>query len=256
MVRQRIKRLIPVLRKNRIVIRSPGMVILFDIDGTLIDHDAAEVIAIAALRRKIERTEDAAGFLRRWRSAFERHYNRYLAGELSIQQQRRERFREVFDPNLSDSAADQLSAFYIHEYLAACELYSDVQAALAELAGYPMGIISNGERSQQQHKLVRTGIDHYFGPLILSGECGVAKPAPRIFELACDSMGVVPSKAVYVGDRPDVDAAAARSVGMHGIWLDRHGASHDGDPRSRIGSLSALPGAISLIQQNSRREYA
>ncbi|MGP0075896.1 MAG: HAD family hydrolase [Bryobacteraceae bacterium] len=232
------------------------MVILFDIDGTLIDHDAAEVIAIAALRRKIEHTEDAAGFLRRWRSAFERHYNSYLAGELSIQQQRRERFREVFDPNLSDSAADQLSAFYIHEYLAACELYSDVQAALAELAGYPMGIISNGERSQQQHKLVRTGIDHYFGPLILSGECGVAKPAPRIFELACDSMGVVPSKAVYIGDRPDVDAAAARSVGMHGIWLDRHGASHDGDPRSRIGSLSALPGAISLIQQNSRREYA
>jgi len=107
------------------------MVILFDIDGTLIDHDAAEVVAIAALRGKTKHTEDAAGFLRRWRSAFERHYNRNLAGELSIQQQRRERFREVFDPNLSDSAADQLSAFYIDEYLAACELYSDVKATLA-----------------------------------------------------------------------------------------------------------------------------
>ena len=243
----------PVLQN---VIGSPGMVILFDIDGTLIDHDTAEVIAIAALRVKTEHTEDAAGFLRRWRSAFERHYNRYLAGELSIQQQRRERFREVFDPNLSDSAADQLSAFYIAEYLAACELYPDVKATLAQLAGYPMGIISNGERNQQQHKLVRTGIDHYFGSLILSGDCGVAKPAPRIFELACDSMGITPSKAVYVGDRRDVDAAAARSAGMHGIWLDRFGASDDSDPRRRIGSLSALPGAMLLIQQNSRREYA
>jgi FMN phosphatase YigB (HAD superfamily) len=57
------------------------MVILFDIDGTLIDHDAAEVIATAALRVKTEHTEDATGFLRRWRSAF---------GELSIQQQRRQ----------------------------------------------------------------------------------------------------------------------------------------------------------------------
>src|SRR5579872_802266 len=81
-----------VLQENRIVIRYPAMVILFDIDGTLIDHDAAEVIAIAALRGKIEHIEDAAGFLRRWRSAFELHYSRYLAGELSIQQQRRERF--------------------------------------------------------------------------------------------------------------------------------------------------------------------
>jgi putative hydrolase of the HAD superfamily len=225
------------------------MVVLFDIDGTLIDHDAAEVVAVTALRSKTECTKDVADLLRRWRSAFERHYNRYLAGELSIQQQRWERFREVFDPQLSDAATDRLSALYINEYLGACELYSDVEAALAELAVYPMGIISNGERSQQQHKLVRTGIDHYFGSLVLSAECGVAKPASRIFELACDSMGVTPSQAVYVGDRRDVDAEAARSVGMHGIWLDRFGASDDSDPRARIGSLSALPAAIALIEQ-------
>src|SRR5215469_697379 len=68
----------PVRRENPIMVRSPGMVILFDIDGTLIDHDAAEVTAVAALQGKIEHTEEAAGFLRRWRSAFERDYNRYL----------------------------------------------------------------------------------------------------------------------------------------------------------------------------------
>ena len=88
-----------------------------------------------------------------------------------------------------------------------------------------MGIVSNGERNQQQYKLVRTGIDHYFGPLILSGECGMAKPARGIFELACNSLGVSPSQAVYVGDRRDIDAEAARSAGMYGIWLDRIGAS-------------------------------
>jgi putative hydrolase of the HAD superfamily len=230
------------------------MVILFDIDGTLIDHDTAEAIAVAALSGRMGYSDDAVGFLQRWRSAFERHYNRYLAGELSIQQQRRERFREMFDPNLSDAAADQLSALYIDEYLAACELYSDVRMALAQLAAYPMGIVSNGERSQQQYKLVRTGVDHYFGPLILSGECGIAKPARGIFELACDSMGVSPSQAVYVGDRRDIDAEAARSVGMHGIWLDRIGASDNSDPRRRIGSLSELPAAITLIEQDSQ-EY-
>ena len=167
----------------------------------------------------------------RWRIAFERHYARYLAGELSLQRQRRERFREVFDPTLSDATADQLSAWYIDQYLAACELYPDVEPTLAHLSAYPMGIVSNGERSQQQYKLMKTRIDHYFGPVILSGECGIAKPARGIFELACGSMGACPSQAVYVGDRPDVDAEAARSVGMHGIWLDRSGSTDHGHPK-------------------------
>ena len=131
------------------MISSQGMVIFFDVDGTLIDHDRAEAIAVAAFRGKIQSVEDATRLLLRWRRAFDRHYSRYLAGELSIQQQRRERFREVFDPSLSDAAADQMSASYIDEYLAACDLYSDVKAALARLAAYPMGIISNGERGQQ-----------------------------------------------------------------------------------------------------------
>ena len=223
------------------------MVVLFDIDGTLIDHDAAEAVAVATLGGEVARSEDPADFLRRWRIAFDRHYSRYLAGQLSIQQQRRERFREVVDASLPEAAVDQLSAFYIERYLAACELFGDVRPALAELAGYPMGIISNGERSQQQHKLARTGIEHYFGPLILSEECGVAKPSRDIFERACGVMGVAPAQAVYVGDRRDIDAEAARSAGMHGIWLDRSGASDDGDCRRRIGSLAQLADAIRLI---------
>jgi putative hydrolase of the HAD superfamily len=241
-----------VRQKNRFVVRFPGMVILFDIDGTLIDHDSAEAIAVAALRDRMGQTEDSVGFLRRWRSAFERHYNRYLAGELSIQEQRRERLREVFDPNLSDDAADRLIDSYINEYLAACELYSDVKPTLARMATYQMGIVSNGERRQQQYKLEKTGIDRYFGPLILSAECGVAKPARGIFELACDSMGAPPSQAIYVGDRCDVDAEAARSVGMHGVWLDRFGVSDDSDSPMRINSLSILPVAIRLIEQGHK----
>jgi hypothetical protein len=69
------------------------MVILFDIDGHIDHHDSAEQIAVAALRARPEHTESAAEVLGRWRTAFERHYARDLAGELSIRQQRRERFR-------------------------------------------------------------------------------------------------------------------------------------------------------------------
>jgi putative hydrolase of the HAD superfamily len=175
------------------------MVILFDIDGTLIDHNQAEAIAVAALRCRLGVTEHGSMFLDRWRTAFERHYLRYLAGELSIQDQRRERFREVVDRTLSDAAADDLSTAYIDDYLSACRLYSDVEPALRRLSAYRMGIISNGERRQQQGKLVRTGIANYFGPLILSAECGLAKPAPGIFQLACcfNGRGPVPGRLCW-----------------------------------------------------------
>jgi FMN phosphatase YigB (HAD superfamily) len=100
---------------------------------------------------------------------------------------------------------------------------------------------------------VRTVIDRYFGLLILSGECGIAKPARDIFGLACDSMGVSPSQAVYVGDRRFIDAEAARSVGVCIANGDRLRASDDSGPWRRIGSLSALPAAITVIEQNSRK---
>jgi len=224
------------------------MVVLFDIDGTLIDHNQAEAIAVAALRRRLASAESGDTFLNRWRTAFERHYIRYLSGELSIQEQRRERFREVVEPTLSDAAADELSAAYIDEYLLACSLYPDVEPALARLTAYRMGIISNGERSQQHGKLARAGIAHYFDALIFSAECGVAKPAPDIFQLACVAMGVQPSEAVYVGDRQDVDAEAARRAGLRGIWLDRSAGTHSEDPRTSIDSLLTLPIALALFE--------
>jgi putative hydrolase of the HAD superfamily len=125
------------------------VVILFDIDGTLIDHDSAERAAVADLHGRLGRTEPFSVLLSAWKTAFDRHYARYLAGELTIEQQRRERFREALDTRLSDDAADRLSAFYLSKYLDRCQIYPDVVNCLDEVSGFSLGIISNGERGQQ-----------------------------------------------------------------------------------------------------------
>ena len=226
------------------------MVILFDIDGTLIDHDQAEAVAVSALRRRLDVSEAENEFRDRWRTALERHYSRYLAGELTLQGQRRERLREVIEPTLSDASADELSTAYIEDYLVACRLFPDVERALAQLGAYRMGIISNGAYAQQHHKLTQAGIARYFSSLTLSDECGVAKPAPGIFHLACASMDVRPSQAIYVGDRRDIDAEAARAAGLHGIWLDRR-TSADHHPLTRVSSMSALPAVVESLNQRS-----
>ena len=218
------------------------MVIVFGIDVTLIDHDGAERVAVEILRGKLGLAEAPEAFLARWHVVLERHYDRYLAGELTLQGQRRERFREAVDASLTDEAADRLSDAYLADYLDVCQPYPDVASCLSELAAYPKGVISNGERSQQQYKLERAGIAGCFGPLILSAECGMAKPSRGIFELACREMGAAPSEAVYVGDRRDIDAEAAQSAGLRGVWLDRAGMGGAGIPQIR--TLAELPALI------------
>jgi len=52
-----------------------------------------------------------------------------------------------------------------------------------------------------------------FEPLILSAEVGLAKPDPRIFQLALSRAGVDAGQAVFVDDFEE-NLAAARGVGM------------------------------------------
>ncbi len=222
------------------------MVVLFDIDGTLIDHNAAEARAAVCLRERAGIEADGVEFLARWKCAVEKHYDRYLSGELTIQEARRARLREAVYAGMTDSVADELSALYLEAYLEECRLFPDVEPMLMRLRGHAKGIISNGERVQQHRKLARAGVAGHFRAWILSAECGVAKPERAIFAKACEAMGVNAAEAVYVGDRRDIDAAAARDAGLHGLWLDRSGAAKSGD-RYRIGSLDELPEAIARL---------
>ncbi|WP_404830768.1 HAD family hydrolase [Streptomyces albidocamelliae] len=53
------------------------------------------------------------------------------------------------------------------------------------------------------------GVDDLVDAFFLSFECGVKKPDPRIFQMACDKLGVAPGDALMVGDEPLADAGAA-----------------------------------------------
>jgi len=64
---------------------------------------------------------------------------------------------------------------------------------------YKIGIISNAW-SQIEESLVEWGIDDAFEVVIGSGDVGIMKPDPRIFQIAIERLGVEPSEAVFVDD--------------------------------------------------------
>ncbi|GAA0238349.1 HAD family hydrolase [Saccharothrix mutabilis subsp. mutabilis] len=55
----------------------------------------------------------------------------------------------------------------------------------------------------------RHGVEHRVDEYVLSFEVGVVKPDPKIFQIACERLGVHPSEALMIGDSEEADGGAA-----------------------------------------------
>jgi epoxide hydrolase-like predicted phosphatase len=83
--------------------------------------------------------------------------------------------------------------------------------------GYRTALLSNAPAGLRQ-RLVELGIDDAFELVLVSGEEGLMKPDPAIFELALEQLGVTAEEAVFVDDFRE-NVAAARRVGLVATWF-------------------------------------
>lgn len=221
--------------------------IFFDIDETLLKNAAAERYASRQfyfLHQKIIQ-ESLDNFLEYWKELTEQNLRRYFAGELSFQDQRRERLRQVFNDrlSLSDAEADNMFASYLKFYESSWELFPDVVECLNELKAVRLGIISNGDSVQQRQKLDSLGILDRFSTIVISGDIGVSKPDTKIFLTACQKAEASPSECWHIGDDLRADFHGSMASGLNGIWLNRNGQEQPLRIPA-IGSLNDLQGYI------------
>lgn len=229
-------------------------VALFDLDDTLFAHRKSVRDGFAAHIARHVPGANPATELDRWDDLEEKHYSRYLAGELTYLGQRHARVREFAEPfGLSfaeNSDAEEWFETYLVEYRRAWTLYDDTLPCLDALdaAGVRIGMISNGILGFQMAKLDALDLTRRIEHIVLSGEFGAAKPDPSIFLHACSEFGVAPADALYVGDRLHTDAIGAARAGLTGVWLDREGTATAGElaearaaSAAVIRSLSELP---------------
>ncbi len=127
------------------------MLICFDLDDTLLDHGGAEEAAAQHFGEVFEErlSEFGKAFVRVWRATAERHMAVFLRGEISFQEQRRRRVRELLSTDLTEGEADALFRVYLEAYEANWRLFADVEDGLAVLGAHRLGIITNGSRAQQ-----------------------------------------------------------------------------------------------------------
>ncbi len=108
-------------------------------------------------------------------------------------------------------------------------------------AGLRLGVISNAD-GRVADFLDTAGLADLFELVLDSTVVGIEKPDRRIFQMACDAMGVAPEETVYVGDTYEVDVVGARQAGIRAILL----VDEPRDDVACISSITELPAALGV----------
>ena len=143
---------------------------------------------------------------------------------------------EVGHPSEDD--AQRLFEVYNAARFAATRPFAGVPDLLDNLRGrYQLGVVSNGNTYPE-----RVGLGGIFSFVILAQDCGIAKPDPRIFELALDKCGRSAAQVVHVGDSLQSDVMGANGCGIRSVWLNADGATNDSGvtPDHEISDLREL----------------
>ncbi len=118
------------------------------------------------------------------------------------------------------------------------ELFPDVLPALQALSEkYPLIALSNGNAD-----VVRLQLNQFFSHSVNAREVGVLKPHPKIFDVACDRLGLNAEEVLHIGDHPVEDIKGAADYGMRTVWINRKQQEweHEHEPHAQVQDLAEL----------------
>ena len=203
-------------------------VILFDLDDTLFDQRYCSRAGLAAVRKTYAGRID--GSLEELETAYntllEQWHEKVLAGSISIDDARIERFRVLLSSQETMATREQAGAAadcYRNAYNAAYRPVPGAIELLRRVKGERrIGIVTNHVVSEQVKKIAAIGVEPFVDELVVSEEVGVPKPDARIFAAALSRLDATPDEAVMIGDSWSSDIVGAAGMGISAVWLNRY----------------------------------
>lgn len=200
-------------------------IVFFDLDHTLLDSHASEQAAFDTTMRSIgvEPTADVFDTYDRLNQALWRLVE---TGELSPNDVKVRRFEQLLGE--LDAVGDpvEMGATFVAGLTDHGDLYSGARELLDALLGtVRMAVVTNGIGHVQRGRLERLELGQYFEVVSVSGELGMSKPAPAIFDHTLAELCVTDRRnVVMIGDSLASDVAGGLNAGIDTIWFNRHAA--------------------------------
>ncbi len=191
--------------------------LLFDLDNTLIDREAAFIRFASHFYE--ERLRDATSMSQ------EEVVDRMVHWDEDGYADRATMFAKWAD-EWPEAGLDpeQLLPDYRLEMKRHVESDAGNNRLLADLnrRGVPWGIVTNGSTTGQHVACRTAGLDQLAPFIIVSETVGYKKPDPRIFRDALELTGLAsPEQVMFVGDNPRADIDGAKRFGMKTAWVRR-----------------------------------
>lgn len=199
-------------------------VLLFDVDGTLLDFDKAEEEGIEGLLNhyKVPVTEENK---HKYHVLNKSYWQRLERGEITRDQVLSLRFEDFFGQFGIDVDGMETDGLY-RKYLNASAVLID--GAIELLAGlqekYELYIVTNGVAATQYERLKKSGLDQYFKGIFVSEEANAQKPQKEFFEYAFRGMGRRDAEhMLIIGDSLTSDIRGGNGAGIDTLWYNPHG---------------------------------
>lgn len=201
--------------------------ILFDLDHTLLDSHESEELAFDDTMRSIG-IEGPEAVLPTYRTINSALWRKVELGELGPNEVSRLRFVELLDELELEGDPDAMGERFRRGLGAFGELYSGASELLEALGHARLGLVTNGIGQVQRDRLKRLDLNDHFDGVAISGEVGVAKPDPAIFNHL--GFGAIdPATTIMIGDSLTSDIAAGARAGFTTCWYNPNGAPMNGE---------------------------
>ena len=197
--------------------------ILWDVDNTLLDFNAAQKAALKALFAEFGLGDCTDAMVARYAAINDLFWQRLERNEITKLQVLLGRFEQFFgEYGVDPSIAQAFNAKYQLK-LGDTIVYRDdslhiVQALKPRVRQY---VVSNGTVAAQTKKLRRSKFDTLMDGVFLSEELGVEKPNAGFFEKVFAAIGPCDrSTVLIVGDSLTSDMQGGMNAGVVTCWYD------------------------------------
>ena len=198
-------------------------IILWDVDGTLLDFHAAESAAIRSLFRDFGLGECTDEMIRRYSQINDSFWQRLERNEITKPQVLIGRFEAFFsetgiDPGLAPAFNRQYQPRLGDTIVFRDDSLSIIKALKGKVQQY---VVSNGTIVAQTKKLRLSGLGEQMDGIFLSEELGVEKPNIGFFEKVFSAIHPEAlSEVMIVGDSLTSDMQGGINAGIRTCWYN------------------------------------
>ncbi len=133
-----------------------------------------------------------------------------------------EGFAGIFDEHMRPTGSPARGDAFLEWFFQGFEPRPEMLAVVEHLRGrVKLGSITNNVAREEPPRRRTSGLDVHslFDVVVESAIVGFRKPEPRIYEIACEKLGIEPTQAVFLDDL-GANLKGARALGMHTIKVD------------------------------------